>query len=188
MRLACVALLILVGTAFATRDFTVRAGRIAAWNDAIIVEMSSSSAEAEGKDLVTWWSIQQPPGTEQARIDRANTARPKLVRPAKSTIDKAALETLVDKARKWDWPELAREKTCPVRAKVGKKLVMLWLDKVSVSLGKSTVFESECESDVPLDVTRVHCFAHAGGYIVRVTLHHSCGGDQHTDRIGFIKP
>lgn len=79
MRLTLVALLILVGTAFATRDFTVRAGRIATWKDEIIVEMSSSSAEAEGKDLAVWWSIQRPPGTEQARIEGVN-ARPKLVR------------------------------------------------------------------------------------------------------------
>lgn len=81
---------------------------------------------------------------------------------------------------------LARQKTCPVRVKVGKKHVMLWSGTQSVSLGKSSVFMSECESDVPYTVKGKQCFPHADGFIVRVTLNLSCGGDQKRDKLAFI--
>lgn len=54
MRLALLVLVALAGTASATQDSWSSMGRIAAWNDAFIVEMSSGSPEADGADLQQW--------------------------------------------------------------------------------------------------------------------------------------
>jgi hypothetical protein len=194
MRLALLLLLALAGTASATQDSWSSMARLAVWNDAFVVEMSSGSPEADGADLRIWWSIQQPIGVEQARIEGLHTRTPALVRGAKSTIPEDVLAALVDQVRsvkkkRWEAAglvALARQKVCPVRVKSGAKYLMLWSGKQSVSLGKSSVFMSECETDVPYTVKGVECFPHADGFIVRVTLNLSCGGDQERDKLAFI--
>ncbi len=218
MRAVVVVAVLCVGSlAFATQDFYRVSVRVAAWGsgsaDPVVVEMTSFSPEAGGQNTNVWWSIQQPAGTEQARINAPYT-RPTIWTRSKSTVTRDSLEPL--RARLAElatqkpaikaavaWTTIAAEhglvalkgERCPkdVRMKIGAKRLILWSGTQEHDLGSSKVKTAECDeisysSDggSPTPDMRIECFPHGGALLVRVRLHHGCGGDSYYDQFAFV--
>jgi hypothetical protein len=185
-------------------------------SDPIVVEMTSESQQSGGLDKTIWWSIEQPAGTVQATIAAPYTNPKVKMHPkatlARASVDELAIrlaELAKQKMKQRDrWKALETElgivglesQRCPkeVRVKVGTKRLMLWSGKTGHDLGSSVIKNTSCgdigystggdgggvRADAP-DL-RPRCFAHAGGYLVRVRLHHGCEGDFYEDRFAYV--
>jgi len=221
MRLVLVLVLgivLIASVVAASGDHFRKVTRVGTWGsgsgDPIVVEEASYSQQADGADLRTSWSIEQPAGKVQAVISDPYSRTPTIKMQPKSTVSKDAVDKLrarlVELAKQKPapkqaerWKALASSEgltelkgaQCPkeVRMKIGTKRLMLWSGKTGYDLGSSQIKGSQCGDiswtlgeNTATPVAPPRCFAHAGGYLVRVQLHHGCEGDYYVDRFAYV--
>lgn len=179
-----------------------------------IVEMTSYSPEADGQNTRVWWSIQRPLGVEQAKIEAPYWRAPKLVFKQKSKLVVEDLQKLRTRLVELNTQKPARRRAdlwkaitsdrgiaaldsrrCPkeIRASVGAKRLMLWSGAKKYDLGSSKL-ETSC-GEISYTITgrggdradmRPTCYAHDGGFVVRLRVHHGCEGDTYEDLLTWV--
>jgi hypothetical protein len=207
--IAALGILTFASVAAATIDFHEEVVRVASWGSgsgaSFIVEMTSYSPEADGQNTRVWWSIQRPLGVEQAKIEAPYWRAPKLVFKQKSTLVVEDLQKLRTRLVELNtqkpalrraalWKAITSEQgiaalkseRCPkeIRAGVKAKRLILWSGTKEHDLGSSRL-RTSC-GEISYRVTSRACYAHDGGFLVRVRVQHGCEGDTYEDLLASV--